>query len=61
MTPEGVDSLRGHCDQQDVAFFSTHWGGGGADGKKRAKKENGRKLNGRTFDEMPANAIHCCI
>lgn len=61
MKPEWADSIRSHCEQQNVAFFFKQWGGWGADGKKRAKKENGRKLNGRTFDEMPANAIYCSI
>lgn len=37
-----------------VAFFFKQWGGWGADGKRRAKSKNGRLLNGRTWDEMPA-------
>jgi hypothetical protein len=32
------------------AFFFKQWGGWGADGKKRAKKQNGRLLEGRTWD-----------
>ena len=40
-------------EQQRVAFFFEQWGGWGADGKKRAKKQNGRLLEGRTWDAVP--------
>ena len=53
MKPEWVESIQFQCEQQDVAFFFKQWGGWGADGKKRAKKANGRKLRGRTWDQMP--------
>ena len=53
MNIEWVESIRLQCLTVDVAFFFKQWGGWGADGKKRAKKENGRELNGRTWDEMP--------
>ena len=49
-----VDGVRRQCRSQRVAFFFKQWGGWGADGKKRAKSANGRVLNGRTWDEMPA-------
>ena len=54
MMPEWVDSIREQCETAKVAFFFKQWGGWGADGKKRAKKQNGRELNGRTWDAMPA-------
>lgn len=54
MMPEWVDTIREQCETAEVAFFFKQWGGWGADGKKRAKKQNGRKLNGRTWDAMPA-------
>ncbi|WP_459873285.1 DUF5131 family protein [Endothiovibrio diazotrophicus] len=53
MKPEWVDSIRVQCDANNVAFFFKQWGGWGADGVKRAKKHNGRKLHGRTWDETP--------
>ncbi|MBI1174044.1 MAG: DUF5131 family protein [Sideroxydans sp.] len=53
MKTEWVESIQFQCEQQDVAFFFKQWGGWGADGKKRAKKANGRKLRGRTWDQMP--------
>jgi protein gp37 len=40
--------------KQHVAFFFKQWGGWGADGKRRSKAENGRLLNGKTWDEMPS-------
>lgn len=53
MKPEWVEAIKEQCIEQDVAFFFKQWGGWGADGKRRAKKVNGRKLDGRTWDEMP--------
>lgn len=55
MREEWVESVRKQCEASDVAFFFKQWGRWGADGKKRAKKQNGRVLQGRTWDEMPAN------
>ncbi len=54
MKQEWADSIREQCEQTNVAFFFKQWGGWGADGKKRAKKQNGRELNGRTWDAMPS-------
>lgn len=54
MRPEWVESVQIQCEEQGAAFFFKQWGGWGADGKKRAKKYNGRLINGRTYDEMPA-------
>ncbi|MGJ4728115.1 DUF5131 family protein [Luteimonas sp. SDU101] len=54
MAPEWADAVREQCQAQNVAFFFKQWGGWGADGKRRAKSKNGRLLNGRTWDEMPA-------
>jgi protein gp37 len=49
-----VENIRIQCDSRGIAFFFKQWGGWGADGKKRGKKHNGRVLNGRTWDTMPA-------
>jgi len=48
-----VQSIKYQCEKQKVAFFFKQWGGWGVDGEKRSKKENGRVLAGRTWDEMP--------
>jgi protein gp37 len=55
--PMGVDwpsRIREQCEAQGAAFFFKQWGGWGADGKKRSKAANGRLLEGRTWDAMPA-------
>lgn len=57
MKPEWADAVRQQCAEQQVAFFFKQWGGWGADGQRRAKSKNGRLLNGRTWDEMPAHAF----
>jgi protein gp37 len=56
MKLEWALSVQQQCDAQNVAFFFKQWGGWGADGKRRAKSKNGRLLNGKTWDEMPAVA-----
>lgn len=53
MQKEWVEDIRIQCEEAEVAFFFKQWGGWGADGKKRAKRYNGRELNGRTWDQMP--------
>jgi protein gp37 len=53
MKQEWAVNIQRQCEQQNVAFFFKQWGGWGADGKKRAKKQNGRTLLGRTWDDMP--------
>jgi protein gp37 len=53
MKKEWVEQIRLQCEANNIAFFFKQWGGWGADGKKRAKKYNGRELNGRTWDQMP--------
>lgn len=42
-----VRELRDECRAQQVAFFFKQWGG-------RTPKSNGRELDGRHYDEMPA-------
>jgi protein gp37 len=56
MRQEWVESIQEQSEEQRAAFFFKQWGGWGADGKRRAKKSNGRLINGRTYDEMPATA-----
>ena len=52
MKEQWVEEIRFQCEHQDALF--KQWGGWGADGERRPKKINGRQLNGRTWDEMPA-------
>lgn len=57
MKREWVINIKNQCDRQDVAFFFKQWGGWGVDGKKRAKKLNGRLLDGRTWDALPKSSF----
>jgi len=49
MDESWVTSIRAQCIDSDVPFFFKQWGG-------VQKKRNGRMLEGRTWDEMPAAA-----
>jgi protein gp37 len=46
MQVEWVTSIHAQCSRARVPFFFKQWGG-------VRKHATGRKLNGRTFDEMP--------
>lgn len=46
MNPDWVLDIQSQCESNDVAFFFKQWGG-------KNKKNAGRMLNGRTYDEMP--------
>ena len=43
---EWVLDIQNQCELNNVAFFFKQWGG-------KNKKQSGRILNGRTYDEMP--------
>jgi protein gp37 len=49
MEPEWVTDIRDQCLKAGVAFFFKQWGG-------VQKKKTGRTLDGRTWDEMPADS-----
>ncbi len=53
MEPAWVENVKRQCEAQNVLFFFKQWGAWGADGAKRNKKENGRLLQGKTWDGMP--------
>jgi protein gp37 len=46
MNPDWVNSVMVQCSRNDAPFFFKQWGG-------VRKKQAGRELNGRTFDEFP--------
>lgn len=46
-------NVRNQCLELDIDFFFKQWGTWGQDGQKRAKKDNGRSLDGRTWDMIP--------
>ena len=54
MREEWVLALRNQCERSGVDFFFKQWGAWGKDGVKRSKKANGRNLQGKTWDMIPA-------
>lgn len=57
MKYEWAESIRKQCIRRKVPFFFKQWGVWGSDGIKRSKKNNGRKLKGRMWDQMPVSTI----
>lgn len=57
MRQEWVLNVKTQSEAQGSAFFFKQWGGWGADGTKRAKKKNGRLLQGRTWDDVPERPL----
>jgi protein gp37 len=53
MKKEWVEEIRIQCEENNVAFFFKQWGGWGVDGIRRAKKLNGRELEGCIYSQMP--------
>lgn len=53
MLEEWVLSIKKQCEKQETAFFFKQWGTWGRDGVKRSKHLNGKKINGRIYQEMP--------
>lgn len=54
MSAPWVKAIQRQCHDADVDFFFKQWGSIGQDGVKRSKKSNGRMLEGRTWDAIPA-------
>jgi len=50
INPDWVRDLRDRCNTAGVAFFFKQWGG-------RTPKSGGRELDGRTWNEMPRQAV----
>lgn len=50
-----AENVRKYAKAAGAAYFFKQWGAWGADGVKRAKKKNGRQLNGKIYDEYPAH------
>lgn len=53
MLAEWVLSIKEQCKKQETAFFFKQWGTWGSDGIKRNKHLNGKKINGKIYQEMP--------
>ncbi len=57
MQEKWATRLRDQCERVGVDFFFKQWGAWGDDGMKRSKKANGRKLQGKIWNMMPAVAV----
>lgn len=49
--------LRDQCREKKIDFFFKQWGAYGHDGIKRSKANNGRQLQGETWDMIPSITI----
>ena len=54
MKEEWVLQIQTQCEKQGSTFFFKQWGTWGSDGVKRNKHENGKLLNGKIWQAMPA-------
>jgi len=57
MNEEWALSVKDQCLKEGVDFFFKQWGSWGIDGKRRSKRDNGRQLQGKTWDMIPALSI----
>lgn len=53
MKASWVIKIKDQCMKQNVSFFFKQWGTWGVDGLKRSKKNNGRILLGKEWNEYP--------
>ena len=53
MSESWAINIRKQCEIANVAFFFKQWGTWGADGKKRNKALNGKKLEGKIHQDYP--------
>jgi protein gp37 len=57
MDPDWARNIRRQCLEARVPFFFKQWGAHSAEGQLRSKHTNGRVLDGREWNEMPALAL----
>lgn len=57
MRPDWARNIQRQCEAADVRFFFKQWGAHGADGIRRSKKENGRELDGKQWNELPVPEV----
>ena len=57
MKNDWVINIKKQCEEQGCLFFFKQWGGWGADGVRRSKKNNGRLLEGVEYNDMPEIAV----
>jgi len=57
MKEEWVLSIKEQSERQGAAFFFKQWGTWGSDGIKRSKQSNGKLIDGKIYQAMPAFAF----
>lgn len=58
MKKEWVLNIKNQCKDQNTTFFFKQWGTWGADGVRRNKKINGRKLDGKIYNDYPKHIVN---
>jgi len=53
MEKDWVIKIKQQCENENIAFFFKQWGTWGADKIKRTKKQNGKTLNDRIWQQYP--------
>ena len=53
MNSAWAEDILKQCQASNIPFFFKQWGAYGPDGVRRSKKENGRKLGAREWNEFP--------
>jgi protein gp37 len=53
MKAEWVRAIQKQCGKSEIPFFFKQWGAFDKTGRRVGKKNSGRSLGGRTWDEMP--------
>jgi len=53
MAKEWVKNIQQQCENEGIAFFFKQWGTWGEDKVKRNKKLNGKKLDGKVWQQFP--------
>ena len=57
MEKEWVLNIKQQCEENDIAFFFKQWGTWGADKVKRNKKINGKKIDGKIWQQYPETIV----
>jgi protein gp37 len=54
MDPKWAEEVLKQCKTMGISFFFKQWGAYGPDGVRRSKKENGRTLRNKEWNEFPS-------
>jgi protein gp37 len=57
MDPAWAEEILRQCQAMGIPFFFKQWGAYGPDGVRRSKKENGRTLGNKEWNEFPMSSL----